>query len=162
MLWTKRNGRFFLNYHQIFIYWSLSVQIQVSENSLDKRSEQRWWISISSCKLSTQELIWQSTAQEHEKWGQRGAEELIANGCPAASQGFISSLTVREGGDCFAAGSCSSLWLLASQMFLGHFSLQIQIKISCAVVLQKWYFTFLWFLVLGCFFKGFLRAGFRI
>lgn len=154
MFWTGRNGRFFLNYHQIFIYCSLSVQFQIFENCLDKRLEPRWSISI-SYKLSTQKLIWQSTAQEHEKWGQRRTEELIANGYPAASQGFISSLTVREGGNWFAAGSCSSLWLLVSQMFFGHFSLQMRIKISCAVVLQEWYFTFLWSLSLGCVFKGF-------
>lgn len=154
MFWMERNWKFSLNYHQIFIYCSLSVQIQIPENCLDKRLEQRWSISL-SCKLSTQRLVWQSAAQEHEKWGQRRTEELIASGYPAASLGFISSLTIREEGNCFAAGSWSSLWLLISQMLLGHFSLQIWIKISCAVVLPKWYFTFLWSVVLDCVFKGF-------
>lgn len=137
------------------------MQIQVSENCLDRRLEQTWPISI-SCKLSTQKLIWPSIAKyglNSKKQGQRGTEELVASGYPAVSQGFISSLTIREAGNCFAAGSCSSLWLLASQMLLGHFSLQIRIKIPCALVLQKWHFTFLPSLVLDCVFKGYQSPG---
>ena len=137
------------------------MQIQVSENCLDKRLEQRWPISI-SCKLSTQKLVWPSSAKyslNSKKQEQRGTEELVASGYPAASSGFISSLTIREGGNSFAAGFCRSLWLLASQMLLGHFSLQIGIEIPCVLVLQKWHFTFLPSLVLDCVFKGYQSPG---
>ena len=137
------------------------MQTQVSENCLDERLEQRWPASI-SCKLSTQKLIWPSSAKydlNSKKQGQRGAEELVASGYPTASQGFLSSLTMWEVGSCFAAGSCSSLRLLASQMLLGAFPLQIGFEIPCAPVLQKWHFIFLTSLVLDCVFKGYQSPG---
>lgn len=104
-------------------------------------------------------------AKQCKMWSEQAetrAEKNWGAVYPAASQGSISSLTIWEAGNCFAAGSRSSLWLLASQILLGHFSLQIGIKIPCALVSQKYSFTFLPSLVLDCVFKGYQSPGLQL